>query len=201
MKRKSSATRRAAVVLAAAVIGLGLPLVALADQTNNPRAEAPASPAQTPTVPYTVQYVIGMHQQGVDEEAMLSFIKATAVPYSFTAEQILYLHRLGLPPAVINALIERGAELEQAHQVPPPVVLVDPATDTPYYADDYPSEDYFFDYAYPYYFDGPWFFGGGWWWGHGYHHGGYGYHGGGGHGGFRGGFGGGHGGGGGGGHR
>jgi hypothetical protein len=196
MKRNSSAIRRAVVVLMVGLIGFGLPLAAGADQTNNPRAEPPASPAQTPKLPYTVQYVAEMYQQGVGQETILNFIRATAVPYSFTAEQILYLHRLGLPPAVINALIRRGAQLEQEHQVPPPVVLVNPETDYPYYAEDYPSEDYFFDYAYPYYYDWPWFYGGGGWgWGHGYHH--WGYHGGGGHGGFHGGFGGGHGGGGG----
>jgi hypothetical protein len=199
MKRNSSGTRRALTVLTVALIGFGLPLAAVANQTNNPRAEPPADPAQTPRLPYTVHYVVGMYQQGADEEAILNFIKATAVPYSFTAEQILDLHRLGLPPAVINALIQRGAQLEQEHQVPPPVVLVDPATDYPYYAYDYPNDDYFFDNVYPYYFDGGWVFGGGWWWGHGYHHGGH--HGGGGHGGYGGGFGGGHGGGGGGGHR
>jgi uncharacterized membrane protein YgcG len=200
MKRNSSAMRRAVVGLTVALIGLGLPLAAVADQTNNPPAEAPARPGQTERLPYTVEYVVGMQQQGVDEEAILNFIRATAVPYSFTAEQILDMHRLGLPNAVISALIQRGAQLEKEHQVPPPVVLVDPATDYPYYAYDYPSDDYFYDYVYPYYFDGAWVFGGGWWWGHGDHHHG-GHHGGGGHGGFGGGFGGGHGGGGGGGHR
>jgi hypothetical protein len=174
-----------------------------ADQS--PPTPAPAAPtvnsADSAQFPIGVADVVHQWHLGLKPAALISFVNDTAVPYKLTADQLAQLRATGLPPEVIQAIVLRGAQLEQQKEVPPPppsVILAyggagDVGYGAPYYPYDYAYYGYPF-YDWPYYF-GPWYGYG--FYGHGYH--GYGYHGGHfGNGGFHGGF---HGGGGGGGRR
>jgi hypothetical protein len=187
------------------------------------------SAAQAPALPYGADQVVKMYQSGISKDVLLNYVNNTVLPYHMNAEDIIYLHNLGMPQEVTQTMIQRDGQLQQqsmqSYSQPPATVapnsaattqpmVVTPATPAPDVTviggSDYPYIDYgypYYGYAWPYYGGWPLWYGGwgwggrGWGWGHGgFGRGGFG-HGGGFHGG--GGFGGFHGGGGhgGGGHR
>jgi uncharacterized membrane protein YgcG len=151
--------------------------------------------------------VVKMYQGGIKKDVIISYINNTSLPYHMGADGVAYLHSLGVPQDIIQAMIQRDARLQKiqamqqstppsaapngvqataqsgrivAPSTPPPNIAVIPGGDYGY--------PYYYDYEYPYYdygVYGPPIIIGGWGWG-----------GGRGHGGFHGGFGGVHGGGG-----
>jgi hypothetical protein len=213
MKTYTSIFRLALAVITATTVYLEDPgIVASAQNTST----AHASSIQAPALPYGASEVVKLYQAGVHKDVIVSYINTTALPFHLSADGIIYLHTLGVPPEVTLAMIQRDGQLQQqptqqqmaaaeaaangAVAAQSPAQVVTPTTPAPSATviggSDYP---YYYDYGYPYYYGyygygwpyygGSLWVGGGRGWGHGGLRGAYG--------GFRGGFGGGHGGGGG----
>jgi hypothetical protein len=203
-------------------IYFGAPCVAWAQGTSTGGASLTMpSAAQAPALPYGADQVVKMYQSGISKDILINYVNNTVLPYHLDAEGLIYLHNLGMPQEVTQAMIQRDGQLQQqqamqryyqpaaaaapssAATTQPTVVT--PATPAPEVTviggSDYPSYDYgypYYDYSGPYYGGWPLWYGGwgGWGWGWGGRGWGWG-HGGFGRGGFgRGGFGGFHGGGG-----
>jgi uncharacterized membrane protein YgcG len=67
-----------------------------------------------------------MYQGGINKEVILHYIHNTALPFHLTADNIIYLHSLGVPEEITRTLIERDGQLQQQammamqQQQPPP---------------------------------------------------------------------------------
>ena len=201
-------TKRAiwAVLPTVALLGLGAPDLAWAqsDSTNAaaPSVAAPATHAQL--LPFGASEVVKMHQGGLGPDVITGYVNNTQSPFRLNADNIIYLHQIGVPQEVITAMIQRDGQLQResaaAQQAAPayapvaaapaPAPMIVPATPAPvvtYAAPQvypvYPDYGYgypAYGYAYPDY--GPTIVVGGPWWGWGWGGGGFR------HGGFRGGF-------------
>jgi len=58
--------------------------------------------------------VIKLAASGVDEGVLQAFITNSATPFTLTAEEIIYLNDLGVPPGLISAIIQRDQALRDA---------------------------------------------------------------------------------------
>ena len=210
MKRGSSTTRLALAAVSAATIILA-PCWSIASVQTPAAPGATVTPpaAQAPALPYGAGEVVKMYQNGISKDVLVNYINSTVLPYHLTADAIIYLHGLGVPQEVTQAMIQRDGQLQQqqfmqqsyqaqmagqsgAAAAQPPVVM--PTTPAPAVTVIGYSGYPYYDYGYPYYgvYGWPLWYGGwgwewgwggrGWGWGHGYGHGGYGH--GFGHGGF-----------------
>jgi hypothetical protein len=108
-----------------ALVGLaafGL-LIAIAVYTG--RAEVPGTnsaptkairptPVDLPEVPAEV---LRMSQAGMSDDVMTSYIQKSDYPYTLDADQIIYLHDLGISSAVLNTLV---GHVETSAGSPPP---------------------------------------------------------------------------------
>lgn len=99
---------------------------------------APATPAPRPTrYPFGVKEVLELHQSGVEGDVILSYIRNSGIPYYLSADQIIRLHRDGLPSAFITAMIQQGAATQeikvaaQAKSPPKTEVSTEPIFVTP----------------------------------------------------------------------
>jgi hypothetical protein len=155
--------------------------------------------SKDPALPYSATQVIKLYQNGIDKTVILNFVASSSWPFRLTADQIIYLQRIGLPQEVTQAMLQRDGQLQQqqmmqmAYQPPtapapqlqtvspyaaadaqsPTVVVPQPAPQVTVIGSDYP----YYGYDYPYYDTwGYWpIVGGGWgWgWGHGWYGHGY----------------------------
>jgi hypothetical protein len=195
-------SRRMARVLA---LGIMISLGAFSSLANSPPPNivlpAPSTGgSQSPSLSYAVNEVTKMYQGGIGKNVILSYVNSSMAPYHLSADGILYLHRLGFPEEVTQAMIQRDGQLQQQlgaqqqfYQQPTAAMaaqnasmaaqssspIVTPTTPAPavnVIGSDYP---YYGD-DYPYYGGYAGYYGwpvvGGWGWGYG------------GYGGFRGGF-------------
>ena len=176
-----------------------------------------AAPVPVPALSAGVAEVVKLFQNGINQQVMVSYVNNASGSFDLGAEGILYLNRLGLPPEVIQAMLQHDGRRPALAAAPPQtpavpaatyeaaapasVPVATPSTPAPSVTVIGGADDPYYDYGYPvydaggYYDNWPVFIGGGFWGYRGYG----GYRGGGGGGGFRGGAGGGfHGGGGGG---
>jgi hypothetical protein len=96
-------------------------------------ANAPAQPVSTerslppnirPSVPLTE--VIRLAESGVAEGVMLSYITNSASTFNLTAEEIIYLNDIGVPGAVITAMIQRDQALKEVANASVPAVASPP---------------------------------------------------------------------------
>ena len=81
--------------------------------------------------------VVRLLQAGVSEDVLLAYITNSTEVFNMGADEVLFLHDLGAPPAVITSLIQRDASPEimaqkqangTAKPLPPGLVLHKPAT-------------------------------------------------------------------------
>ena len=97
--------------------------------TESDVVDAPAKPLSTtkplpshvrPTAP--VAEVIKLADSGVDEGVMLAFITNSTSTFNLGAEEIIYLNDIGVPSAVVTAMIQRDQVLKElpANMAPPP---------------------------------------------------------------------------------
>jgi hypothetical protein len=213
MKHHPSVFPMALAAFTTAAVCLGGPWGAAnaqnASTTNAGVATTPgASAVQAPALPYGALEVVKMYQGGVSKDVIISYINSTSLPYHVSADGILYLQSLGIPPEITKAMTQRDGQLQQQQamrqyyqQQPmpapapttngalvdqPPAQVVAPTTPAPDVSamgpdvgNDYPYYDYG-DYG-PYYYGTPLVVGG-WGWGRGWGYGGFR----GGYGGFRG---------------
>jgi hypothetical protein len=78
---------------------------------------APVAIVEAPlpvNAPEGMSDIIRLVKSGVDESVVLAYIEASAIPYSLSIDDILYLNDLGTPQAVITAMLKHGNELRQA---------------------------------------------------------------------------------------
>lgn len=192
-----------------ALAGTMVSLVCFGGQTGAANAQGAStvaipslnSEALGTALTYGAAQVGKMYQSGVSKDAILAYINNSTYPCELNADGVLYLHRLGVPEDITQAMIRRDGELRQqgvavgAKPVPdgqvspstvmPQSTVVTPATPAPQVTrvgSDYP--DYYYGYPYygydywPLYVGGGWGWGG-WGWNHGWgNRGGWGYHGG-----------------------
>jgi uncharacterized membrane protein YgcG len=80
----------------------------------------------TPGMAYGVSEVLKMYQGGINKDVILHYIHNTTLPFHVTADNIIYLHGLGMPEEIVRTLIERDGQLQQQamrayqQQGPPP---------------------------------------------------------------------------------
>lgn len=67
---------------------------------------APTTQATTPTLSYSVNEVVKLYQGGVGTDVLLSYINNIQAPYHLTADEVIYLHGLGMPSEVVTALLK-----------------------------------------------------------------------------------------------
>jgi hypothetical protein len=170
-----------ASLLVAAVVQF-IPIVSSAAESTAPSAATALPPG--------VSEVVKMYQSGVHKDVIASYVNNITVPCRLTADGILYLHSVGVPDEITQALIVRDGQLRQmaasmaaagqasgtqyapGTQIMPgaqnaPVVT--PTTPPPDVSDyGYYGDNSYYGYSYPYY---PYYYAGypygvwGWGWG------------------------------------
>ena len=105
----------------AAAPALAVPNSAVAAQTaEDDVVDAPAKPISTakplppgvrPTAP--VAEVLRLADSGVEESVMLAFVTNSTSTFNLGAEEIIYLTDLGVPSAVVTAMIQRDQALRE----------------------------------------------------------------------------------------
>jgi hypothetical protein len=96
-----------------AVVGLAAFGLFIAIAVSTGRAEAPGTntaptkaigptPVDLPQLPAEV---LRMSQAGMSDDVMTSYIQKSDTPYTLDADQIIYLHDLGISTAVLNTLV------------------------------------------------------------------------------------------------
>ena len=116
MKMRRSNTVFVAATAAAFALAVVMVNCARAVETASPPPAAgtnaaapteiiPPSPVSLPSVPAEA---LQMSESGMDDDLIVSFIQKSANAYALDADQIIYLHDLGVSSAVLNALVAHG---------------------------------------------------------------------------------------------
>ena len=109
------------------------------DAPGKPMSTAkPLPPSVRPTAP--VAEVIKLADSGVDEGVMLAFVTNSTSTFNLGAEEIIYLNDIGVPSAVVTAMIQRDQALKElsANMAPAPAAPA-PAAPTPYPPEPVPA--------------------------------------------------------------
>lgn len=131
----------------AALVGIFSVSLARAQDAMQPVTTADSTsalPAQAaPAFSGRVNDVVTLVQSGVDQSVVLSYIKTSPGPFNPDASEIVKVRDAGVPPTVINAMLQRGNELRQqdtqttqvatATTAAPPTTQVIVASATPSY--------------------------------------------------------------------
>ena len=104
------------------------PAPALADEpAADDVVNAPVQPISTakplpPSIRPTpaAAEVIKLADSGVDESVVLGFVRNSASTFNLGAEEIIYLNDIGVPSAVVTAMIQRDQVLRQFSATVPP---------------------------------------------------------------------------------
>ena len=76
--------------------------------TNAVPASLPANPpTPPPELPAPVQEVVRLAQTSLGESVLVDYVATIKQPFKLNAEQIIYLHDLGVPESAIQALIKQ----------------------------------------------------------------------------------------------
>ena len=75
-------------------------------------AAKPLPPSVRPSAP--VAEVIKLADSGVDESVMLAFVTNSTSTFNLGAEEIIYLNDIGVPSAVVTAMIQHDQVVEGA---------------------------------------------------------------------------------------
>ncbi|HLX96623.1 MAG TPA: DUF6600 domain-containing protein [Verrucomicrobiae bacterium] len=99
-------------VAALAAFGLSVALVGYADQVQaaSTAAAVPTAvmaPAQVGLPPVPTE-ALRMSQAGMSDDVIIAYIQKSANPYILDAEQIIYLHDVGISSTVLDALVTHG---------------------------------------------------------------------------------------------
>jgi hypothetical protein len=76
------------------------------------RSAATQEPAPV-KLSFGVDDIVKMVQRGVELEIVLTYIENSTIPYYLKAEEIVYLHDLGVPSTIVTALIRHGGNLRK----------------------------------------------------------------------------------------
>ena len=86
--------------------------------TNAPIARVDAQP---PDLSPAVREVVDMAQAQVGDAVLLEFVRQSVVPFELGAEDLVYLKDIGVPDAVVTAMLQRTSELREQAVVAAPV--------------------------------------------------------------------------------
>jgi hypothetical protein len=168
---------RAAVIGAIACLGVAFPAGAY---TSIVLPQPGATGAdKSPDLSSAANSVVRMYKAGVGKDMIVNYVKNGASPYRLNADGIIYLHTIGVPPDITEAMIERDGQVQQqqamqqfyqqqqqmaaAAAVPGytpqyPTSAIPPTTPAPVVTtmgSTYPYyadlDDNLYDYGYPYY--------------------------------------------------
>jgi hypothetical protein len=84
-----------------------------ADLANPAASPVQITLDQSSALPSGARAVVKMHQRGVDKDVVLNYIQNAPLPYSLSADGIIYLQSLGVPGDFTKAMIQRDAQLQQ----------------------------------------------------------------------------------------
>ena len=190
MKNRSTGISVALVSMTMGVFCFGA-LWSFGAEAQTPAAAPETTPASVPAAPALqsgVREVVKMYQAGINKEIIINYIKSTALPYHLDADGIIYLHSVGVPPEITQALISRNGEIQQLNaqnwqqqqmatandaamnagnptgEQTPVVTPTTPPPDLSDYGYAYPYYDAY--YVWPGYYGAYWWPGVGWGWGH-----------------------------------
>lgn len=118
MKNRISIFPMVLATTTAAAIGFGVPSSRANAQntsTTNDGLRAPAAvgSAPAPALPYGVQEVVKLFQDGVNKDLIITYIKNTSLPYHVAPRTLHYLKSLGLPQEITQTMIQRDAQLQR----------------------------------------------------------------------------------------
>ena len=151
-------TASVVAVLAASVFGARAGVAPA--KTTQPSVASAAAAGNAVGNSEGVAEVAKMRAANVDVPVVQSFVENSPTPYRLSADDIVYLHEHSVEPAIITAMIKRGAELRaQALQKTPspavpqqpvvvsstpaqPIIVNPPATTVVYPAYDYSYPGY-----------------------------------------------------------
>ena len=88
----------------------------------------PLPPAVKPTAP--VAEVLKLADSGVEESVMLAFVNNSTSTFNLGAEEIIYLNDVGVPNAVVTAMIQRDQALKASLANAGPAQAAPPPTPT-----------------------------------------------------------------------
>ena len=108
---------------------------AVPDQPAAKVVQVPVPPADIKASP-ALEEVIKLAQAGVSEEVMLAYVTNSPQAFHLNSDQIIYLNDLGVPSAVVTALLQHqpvpeGTAVVKSgapNPLPPGAVLTNPAT-------------------------------------------------------------------------
>ncbi len=114
-------------------------IITRATATNAPPATnvVTAPPAGPPTLSPALAEVVRLLEANVGQDVLMAYITNSTQPFNLGANEIVYLHDLGAPPAVITTLINIDSSPEMLARkqaatavkpLPPGVALNEPAT-------------------------------------------------------------------------
>ena len=76
--------------------------------------------------PASLAQIVKLHRAGLTADVIIGFIQNSGEPYAPTADEIVYLHQIGVPSSVMTALVKQKAPPPQtppatllAHESPP----------------------------------------------------------------------------------
>ena len=191
MKMYPSTSIVTLAAMVATAVCLGVPGGGASAQSVGPAPAGTTAPATTAAVPVPapalsagVAEVVKLFQNGINQEVMVSYVNNAPGAFDLGAEGILYLNRLGVPPEVVQAMLQHDRPRQASataplqtpavpaatyEAAPAPVPVETPGTPAPAVtvigSADYP----YYDYGWPaydaggYYDNWPVFIGGGFW--------------------------------------
>jgi hypothetical protein len=95
-------------------------VVASSSETVSPVAEQQETAVESDTVaqPNSLTYgaheIVKMYRGGIDTDVLLTFIETSDFPYQLSSKEILYLNKIGVPSAIVNAMIRRDHQVQLA---------------------------------------------------------------------------------------
>ncbi len=96
-------------------LGLIISLVSLSsvpaqDASKDVTPPAPAASDKTPKLSAWTKEIVKLADARIDEEVMLSFVDNSGT-FNLGADQIIHLNSVGVPPAVVNAMLRHDQEI------------------------------------------------------------------------------------------
>ena len=196
MKNRPSLFPMVLAAIMAAAVCLGVPWSAASAQNSSTASYSTtpppaASAIQVPALPYGAGEVMKMYQAGISKDVIIGYINNSLLPFHLSADAIVYLQTLGVPPEITKAMIQRDGQMQQqqamqqqypqqqmaaavaapngAMAAQPSAQIVMPTTPAPAVTviggSDYPYYDYGYPDDYGYggaYYGWPLVIGGGW---------------------------------------
>lgn len=81
--------------------------------STNPAPAAATKTDKGSAMAFGASEVLKLYQGGISKEVLISYIENNSLPFHLTADNIIYLQKVGLPQEVIAALIRRDGELQR----------------------------------------------------------------------------------------